>query len=318
MKPRLVLLGGGNGLSNLMGGIRPWRERFGSITVGVAVSDNGGSSGQLRRQFGLPALGDLRRALAAFAGTEEAANFNTLIEGSEHKIGNRWLADRIAEAEGDFLTAIIRANERLATIGDVWPVTPSAPDLRVMLDSGREVVGESSIPELTLRDRIVSIRYKEPAEATPPLLARIAAADLIVIGPGSLYTSVIASLLPNGIVRAIQLSPAELLYVCNVSTERGETQGYGVFDHLDALCRCATLVPHAVVVNNRILQQDKDETRLRNIRHIEPEPQIYRLNRTRVIAADVVDRQRRLCHDPARLAKIIVKEAAKTKERADA
>jgi uncharacterized cofD-like protein len=233
--PRVVALGGGHGTAV---SLRAARRYAGELTAIVSAADDGGSSGRLRDLLGVPALGDLRKCLAAVAADDSrlAAILEVRYEEGSlagHAVGNLLLAG-LLEATGDLVTAVGRAGELLQAVGCVLPATTVPTELRARLREG-SMVGQVAIG----REESVEEVSILPEGARPPAaaLAALVAAEQIVIGPGSLYTSVLAAVAVPGIAPAIAASPAKVVYVCNLEAHAPETLGYSVADHLRALER---------------------------------------------------------------------------------
>lgn len=237
--PRVVVIGGGHGLSNMLRGLKQYTE---NITAIVTVSDDGGGSGMLRQDLGMPPPGDIRNCMEALANTEpmmrELLHYR-FTEGSlaGQSFGNLFLAAMNGISDS-FDQAVSRMSEVLAITGRVLPVTTADVQLEAEFENGASVVGESKIFYCKKKEdcRIRQVRLL-PAHprALPEAVAALQEADMIVLGPGSLYTSIIPNLLVEGIVEAIQDSDALKVYVCNVMTQEGETEGYSVGDHISAL-----------------------------------------------------------------------------------
>lgn len=233
--PSIVALGGGTGLSTILRGLK---EITANLTAIVTVTDDGGSSGRLREQFDLPAPGDLRNCLVALAPEEE--RLSTLFsyrfeEGSElegHSVGNLLLT-ALTDITGGFDAAIRECSDVLATRGRVLPAMLGTPELRGTMEDGTEQVGETAISGSDSLVEQLSVQ-PDPVSANPEALAAISTAELIIVGPGSLYTSILANFLEPKLCSAVLDSPAETFYVCNLMTEAGETDDYSVKDHLDA------------------------------------------------------------------------------------
>lgn len=232
---RVVALGGGHGTAVTLRAVRMFAT---NITAIVSVADDGGSSGRLRELLGVPALGDLRKCLVALAAPDSSLavameHRYDVGELAGHALGNLVLAAMV-EAKGDLVAGIHEAGKLLGAVGTVLPATEREVRL---LASGRDgtTVGQVAISQASSIEH-VSI---EPPGAAPPVaaLAAIAAADLIVIGPGSLYTSVLAAVAVPMITRALSEASATKVYVCNLRPQIPETAGYSVADHLDALHR---------------------------------------------------------------------------------
>lgn len=234
--PKVVAIGGGTGLSTLLRGLK---EHTANITAIVAVSDDGGSSGRLRDELGVPPPGDIRNTLLALAEAEPLMQklFEYRFEGkgalAGHSFGNLLIA-ALTDITGDFDAAVRESSRVLAICGQVVPGTLDDVSLRAELVDGTRISGESRIGQAGKPIRRV---YLEPERVTPnpEALRAIEEADLIVLGPGSLYTSVLPNLLIPELAEAVRRSPAPKVYVCNVMTQPGETQGYTAADHVRAL-----------------------------------------------------------------------------------
>ena len=234
--PKIVAIGGGTGLSTLLKGIKKLSN---NITAVVTVGDDGGSSGRLREELGVLPPGDIRNCIAALADAEDLVTklfqyrfkSGKGIEG--HSFGNLFLT-ALCSITGDMLRAVKESSRVLSIRGRVLPSTLDDMRLVAKMDTGEIVKGESNIPEAD--GKIVEL-YCEPADCKtlPEIILAIQEADLIIMGPGSLYTSVIPNLLIKDISKAISQSKAKKIYVCNVMTQPGETDGYSVSDHLYAI-----------------------------------------------------------------------------------
>lgn len=257
---RIVALGGGTGLSNLLRGLRTHTS---NITAVVTVSDDGGSSGRLRDAFGMPAPGDLSDCLAALSDNESEVSrllqyrFERGEELKGHTFGNL-LITTLTEAEGDFGQAIRAINVLLNLTGAVYPVTPEPVALRALKTSGEWVSGESKLAISPGAIKKVTIEPVHPTP-TPEVLSALLEADLIVMGPGSLFTSVIPPLLVPSTKRAILASDATLVYICNIMTEVGETDQFTAFDHVKALYEHLGRYPDHVVVNGTPVEGERLE-----------------------------------------------------------
>ena len=252
--PKIVALGGGTGLSNLLRGLK---DDSAKITAIVTVADDGGSSGRLRREIGVPPPGDIRNCLAALADEEKLLTelFQYRFRAGDglagHSFGNLFLT-AMSDIAGDFEQAIAASSKVLAVRGEVLPATLSDVSLWAELADGRRIEGESSITKAN--GKILKIGC---TPANPPALPRaveaLREADFIIIGPGSLYTSVIPNLLVPEIAEAIAISEVPRIYVCNIMTQPGETDGYTVADHIRAIDRaCGRPLFDAVVVQGKV------------------------------------------------------------------
>ena len=237
--PRITVIGGGHGLSNMLRGLKQYTENISAI---VTVADDGGGSGMLRQDLGMPPPGDIRNCLEALANTEplmrELMQYR-FKEGSlaGQSFGNLFLA-ALNGISDSFDVAVSRMSDVLAITGKVLPVTTADVQLEAEFENGASVVGESRIFYCKKQEdcRIREVRLlPEHTKALPAAVAAIRDADILVLGPGSLYTSIIPNLLVDGIVDEIRDSDALKVYVANVMTQEGETEGYTLSDHIQAL-----------------------------------------------------------------------------------
>ena len=237
--PRIVAVGGGTGLSTMLRGLKKYTR---NLTAIVTVADDGGGSGMLRQDLGMPPPGDIRHCMEALANTEpimEKLLTYRFTEGSlaGQSFGNLVLA-ALNGVTGSFEEAVTEMSHVLAITGRVVPVTSADVQLEAVFENDTRVVGESQIAafkkEQDCRIRRVSLIPERPP-ASPAALEAIREADLILLGPGSLYTSIIPNLLVEGVACAIAQSDAPKLYICNIMTQDGETEGYTAADHLEAL-----------------------------------------------------------------------------------
>lgn len=240
--PRIVAIGGGHGLATLLRGLKQYSR---NLTAVVSVADDGGSSGRLRRELGIPPPGDIRNCLAALSNDEALLTqlfqyrFASQSGGLEgHSFGNLFIS-ALAEITGSFEDAVVESGRVLAISGRVLPASLHNVRLVADLQSPMTAVeyrveGESRIPESPGKVTHVWLEPGNPP-AYPEVIQAILAADMIVIGPGSLYTSVLPNLLVPEIIDAVRASRAFKAYVCNVATQPGETDGYTCRDHLRAL-----------------------------------------------------------------------------------
>ena len=237
--PKVAVIGGGHGLSNMLRGLKQYTENISAI---VTVADDGGGSGMLRQDLGMPPPGDIRSCMEALANTEpvmrELLHYR-FTEGSlaGQSFGNLFLA-ALNGISPSFDAAVRRMSQVLAITGRVLPVTTADVQLEATFENGASVVGESHIfrckKEQDCRIRRVRLIPEHP-RALPAAVEALEKAEVIVLAPGSLYTSIIPNLLVDGIVDAIRRSRALKVYVCNVMTQDGETEGYTVSDHIRAL-----------------------------------------------------------------------------------
>lgn len=239
--PKIAAIGGGTGLSTMLRGLKKYTDR---LTAIVTVADDGGGSGVLRREMGILPPGDVRQCMQALANTEpvmEQLLGYRFPEGQlkGQSFGNLLLAALNGMA-GSFEEAVAMMGQVLAISGRVLPVTNADVQLEAVFENGARVVGESHIfnakKQQDCRIHHVSLVPERP-KALPDALHAISEADLILLGPGSLYTSVIPNLLVDGVADTIRASHAQKFYICNIMTQDGETEGYTAADHLEALQR---------------------------------------------------------------------------------
>jgi len=234
--PKIVVIGGGTGLSNLLYGLKEYSS---NITAIVTVADDGGSSGRLRRQFGLLAPGDIRNCLVALADTEPLMRdlfqfrFGGEAELNGHSFGNLFIT-AMTKITGDFEKAVKESSKVLAIRGRVIPSTLEEVGLIAEYADGTRISGESKISGEKKVIRKIYLNHKE-CDPTPEAIEAIKDADVIVVGPGSLYTSVIPNVLIGGITKAILESKTLKVYICNIMTQSGETDNYKASDHIEAL-----------------------------------------------------------------------------------
>lgn len=233
--PRIVVIGGGTGLSTMLRGLKAFTS---NITAVVTVADDGGSSGKLRGELGMPPPGDIRNCLVALADTEPLLErlfqyrFQSGQGLSGHSFGNLFLA-AMYQLLG-FQQAVRESGKVLAVRGKVLPVTAESVQLRAITTDGLIIRGESNIGKTDTKIRRLELVPKE-SQAIPEVLEDISQADAIIVGPGSLYTSLLPNLLVGGVVDAIKSSKALKFYVCNIMTQKGETREYTAADHIDAI-----------------------------------------------------------------------------------
>lgn len=305
--PRIVTIGGGHGLSTLLRGLKSYSY---NITAVVTVADDGGSSGRIRRTQGIPPPGDIRNCLAALSNDEALMTqlFQYRFPDSDpeldgHPFGNLFIS-ALSEITGSFEEAVVESGRVLAVHGRVLPAT--LHDVRLVADvqvphsiEEVRVQGESTIPIFPGDVRRVWLEPNNPA-AYPQVIQAILAAELIIIGPGSLFTSILPNLLVPDIVAAIQASRALRLYICNVATQPGETDGYNCGDHLKVLNdHVGSPIFDIVVVNNKYEGELPNRTEwVKTVPDMELEYPIYR--------TDLVDERQPWRHDSSKLAKAVM------------
>lgn len=257
-EPKVVVIGGGTGQSVFLRGLKQVTKK---ITAIVTVSDDGGGSGALREDLGMLPPGDIRNCLLALANIEPTMNevMQYRFEDGALKgqsFGNLFIA-AMAGLYNNFETAVYRMSEIFAITGRVLPVTLENVNLVAELEDGELVYGESVIPK-EARDRKLSIKRiffdKDDVRPLDEVITSIEEADVIVIGPGSLYTSILPNLLCEGVVDALNSSSAPKIYVSNIMTQPGETDGKNVLDHVDVIKKhCGVNIIDYVIANNETL-----------------------------------------------------------------
>jgi uncharacterized cofD-like protein len=255
---KVVAIGGGTGLSTLLRGIKDYSA---NITAIVTVADDGGSSGRIRREMGMLPPGDIRNCIASLADEEKLLTelFQYRFTAGEglngHSFGNLFLT-ALNDITGSLEGAIDASAKVLAVRGKVLPSTLSDVTLWARFADGKIVEGESNIPEV--RGKIIELGCNPPnPPATPAVIKAIEQAQYIILGPGSLYTSIIPNLLIPEIRDAIAKSSAPKIYVCNIMTQKGETDGYTVSDHIRSIDQvCGGKIFDAVLVQGRSPSED--------------------------------------------------------------
>ena len=299
--PKVVVIGGGSGLPNLLRGLKHYTS---NLTAVVTVADDGGSSGRLRSELGIPAPGDIRNCLVALADSEVVMQqlmdyrFSTNGQLDGHSFGNMLIA-ALAGIGGDFSKGVELAGELLAIRGRVIPSTATDIVIVGSTISGQMLLGESRVGTATERLRSIALMPPD-APAHPEARDAIMEADLIILGPGSLFTSIVPNLLVREIATALASASGLKMYICNVAEEPGQTTGYSVLDHLNVVRHYAGNNSVNIVIANNNALQGRDS----------PSPSLIpsRANwddTTVCIQADVIDEEIPTRHDPAKLAATI-------------
>lgn len=313
--PRIVAIGGGTGLSTLLRGLK---EHTSNLTAIVTVADDGGSSGVLREELGIPPVGDIRNCIAALADAEplmqRLLQYRFPVDGpgstgehglGGHAVGNLLLAAMTDIEHGDLEEGVRRLNRILAVRGRVIPVTGTPLTLHARLRDGTVVDGQSRIMRTAGIDRVWST--PEDVRASDEAIAAIREADLVVIGPGSLYTSLLPSLLLPAVRDAILEAPGLRVFVCNVATQDGETTGLDLAGHVDALV--AHTAPGLVDV---VLANDRFDARVPSGWHAQTVGLRWpptAMPAPRLVRDEVVDPDNAHHHDPTRLAAALLRIA---------
>ena len=305
--PRIVAIGGGTGLSTLLRGLKGHTS---NLTAIVTVADDGGSTGRLRQEFGVVAPGDLRQCIAALAEAEPLMSRlfqyrfteGTGLEG--HSFGNLFIV-AMAEVTGNFETAIHEASRVLNVRGSILPSTLEDVTLSARTHEDEMVHGEHNITEHGARIRDL---YLNPANAAahPDAVKAILDADLVVIGPGSLYTSVLPNLLVGGIQKALFQTSATKVFICNVATQHGETDNFSVADHIETLERhTGKGILNVVLANNNIAPSLPEAWQSTAVPISNDELRAF--EGLRLVQADVVAEENRYRHDPEKLAATLMR-----------
>lgn len=313
--PRIVALGGGTGLSTLLRGLK---RLTGDLTALVTVTDDGGSSGRLREELGILPPGDIRNCLVALAEDESlmgalfAHRFDSGASLAGHSFGNLFLA-ALTQVLGDFERAVKESGRVLNITGTVLPSTTCDVRLQAILADGRRLTGQSAIARAPAPIERVCL-LPDDAEALPLALERIAEADLVVLGPGSLFTSVVPNVLVRGVSEALRATSAAVVYIANVMTQPGETDGLDACAHLDGLLRHLDEGIIDLMVVNRVPVPAVlvDRYALEGAAPVVwgEGPAVYR--GVRIIPADVVEATSYVRHDPGRLASTLLELASRT------
>lgn len=304
--PRVVAIGGGHGLSTLLRGLK---AHTGNLTAVVTVADDGGSSGRLRETFGILPPGDIRNCLAALSNDEDmlAQLFQYRFSGSPdlegHSFGNLFIT-ALADITGSFESAVVESGRVLSVNGRVLPSTlhdvklVASMELPHSLNEVR-VEGESKIPEMAGRVRRVWLE-PDDAPAFPPVIKELLNADVIVVGPGSLYTSLLPNLLVRDLLASIHVSRAVKIYVCNIATQSGETDSFTCHDHVRALEEHVGGDVFDIILCNDNYQGSLDS----NSRwvHVDEKTQ----SDSRTYSADLVDDDHPWRHDSIKLAQALM------------
>lgn len=307
--PAVTVIGGGTGLSTLLRGMKFITN---NCTAVVTVADDGGSSGRLRHELGIIPPGDLRNCLVALADREPLMErvmqyrFKGDSSLAGHNLGNLFIAG-ISETEGGVVEGLEAASQILKVRGNVVPSTLSDIQIEATMKDGSVVLGESEITEA--HKSIESLRMVPPdAPATKGAVEAILNADMLILGPGSLYTSVLPNLLVPGIKEAIAESKAIKVYICNVMTQKGETDGYGAADHIRVIKEyMGGVLPDYIIVNDEPISEElKELYRSKGQEVVSPDIDELEAMGVQVIATKLVSNDNRIRHNPRKLAQIIM------------
>lgn len=297
---QIVFIGGGTGLSNILKGAKKYSWDISAI---VAMTDDGLSTGRIRKEFKTLPPGDLRKCLIALSSDEILSQvFNYRFSRGKglarHSLGNLIILS-LEKITGSYKLAIKKAAQLLNIKGQVIPSTLENINLGGILENKRKIIGERKLFLAGIKSKIKKVwLVPEKVKANPEALNVISRADTIVIGPGSFYTSIITNLLLPDLKNAIvKNKKAKKIYICNASTERGETQGFSVEDHIIKLKQYShEEIIDTCLVNNKIISQSKKEYKLGEIKNITTDKKY--ISNIRIVAADFIDHAHPLYHDP--------------------
>ncbi len=325
--PRVVALGGGTGMSALLEGLKEYTSQ---VTAVVSVADDGGSSGRLRREFDMLPPGDIRKCLVALSDESpllgelmqyrfsdaDAAGPAGNVELAGHSFGNLFLT-ALWRLTGDFGEAVRQAGRILSIRGRVIPSTLDRISLVATYRDGSAMTGQRQISESAKRIDRIQLRPK-PGPASRDILEAVEQANLIVLGPGSLYTSVLPNLLMAGIPEAIRRSSAVKVYVANIASQEGETRGFTLKDHLDAIRAHTGELPFGLVLVN---SSDLPPPVLKKLREeggavVRYDPSSFdgESRDLRFAEADLTGRENVLRHDPKKLGRMLMTLLARERE----
>lgn len=260
MRKKVVVIGGGHGQSTICRGIKNIEDL--DISAIVTVADDGGSTGRLRRKFHIPAMGDIRNVMIALSANDDLMcdlmdyRFDdpdgTQEDIAGHNLGNLILT-ALTQSCGSFLTAVQRVQNILNVKGKIIPATSQVITLYAQMEDGVIVRGEANIPDIN--NRIRKVFYETYVRANQEAVKAIEEADLIIYGIGSVYTSILPNVIIPDIRTALNHSKAKKVYFCNVMSQPGETDGYSVEDHVDALIRHGAPVDAVLYADDKIPQE---------------------------------------------------------------
>src|SRR5690625_556022 len=308
-KKKVTVIGGGTGMPVLLRGLKHYPIDLSAI---VTVADDGGSSGRLRTEMSIPAPGDIRNVIAALSEVEPMMEelFQHRFTNGEglmgHSMGNLFLAAMTA-VTGDFYTGIKEISRVFNVKGRIYPVANQSVFLNAEMLDGEIVIGESKIPAANKKIKRVFVEPKT-VKPLPEAVAAVKKSDLVVVSPGSLYTSTLPNLVVPEIATALRAAKGRVVYVCNVMTQAGETTGYTAADHVQAI------IDHTDIdCLDKIIVHNRDITPTVRAKYAEEnaEPVKYDLDRLEkmgleIIEADIIDEhQKYLRHDNKKVAKIL-------------
>lgn len=256
--PKVVVLGGGTGMPILLEGLKPLPLDLSTV---VTVADDGGSTGKIREEMEIPAPGDIRNVIATLAQVDKELiglfqhRFKDNNPLAGHSLGNLVLA-AMNDVTGDFYNAVKQVASLFRVEANIYPISNKSLMLHAKLDDGTIVSGESNIPVKNKKIERVFLT-PEKIEPNPEVVRAIMEADMIVISPGSLYTSILANLIASGVQEALQKTSAKIVYVCNIMTQEGETNDYSAMDHVQAIfSHIGNDIIDTIIVHNKPIDQE--------------------------------------------------------------
>lgn len=300
---KVVVIGGGSGLATLLRGLRDYPL---DITAIVTMTDDGASSGRLRRDFGILPPGDIRKCIAALSQDEAMLTelfqyrFRSGLGLKGHSLGNL-IISALRDITGNFELAIEEVSKILNIKGKVIPATLDDVNLAARYEDGYKIIGESSITKYGYKHKIEKVYLTKKPKSNPRAIEAIAGADVILVGPGSLYTSIIPNFLQDKLLHAYNNSKGVKMYVCNVSTERGETIGFSVSDHLAELAKY-DIAADVVIANSHVFPVGAGDGFVTPV-----QLDSQKIKSTLLVSADVVDLSNPLYHDSTKLASVVDK-----------
>lgn len=307
--PKVVVLGGGTGMPVLLEGLKEYPLELSAI---VTVADDGGSTGEIRKEMDMPAPGDIRKVIASLAQVDDELKalfqhrFQVDNQLSNHSVGNLVLA-AMNSLTGDFYEAVDKVSELFQVKGSIFPIVNESIVLHARLMDGTVVSGESNIP---VKHKKIQEIFITPEKITPnpKVVQAIQEADLVVISPGSLYTSILPNMIIGGVTEAIKQTKANVVYVSNVMGQLGETENYTTADHVEAIYHhigedtIDTIVLHNQPIDKGILNLYKEECSV-PVPYDRERLMRYQL---RIIERDVIDYSDQVIrHNPAVLSEIL-------------
>ncbi|SFI39706.1 conserved hypothetical protein, cofD-related [Selenomonas ruminantium] len=308
--PTVTVVGGGHGLSVLLRGIK---SATSNVTAVVTVADDGGSSGRLREELGIIPPGDLRNCLVALADTEPLMEklfqyrFRGKSELAGHSFGNLFIA-AMNEVTGDVEKALQESSKVLAVKGQVLPASKEHVRLDAIMEDGTVVEGESHIPEVQKRIHRVRL-FPENPQPVQSALAALTAADAIILGPGSLYTSIMPNLLVSGVAEALRKSKAVKIYICNVMTQPGETDGYTASMHAKAIIDHGGkgVIDYMLVNSHPISSEMQAYYAEKGAYPVEVDEEAINALGIGFVKADIINESDVIRHDPDKLCRSVMK-----------